>query len=240
MGEIVLVVIGILLALQINNWNESRKEREIEKRYLVNILSDLKDQSASIEIQMENEHNYFQATSQIIKRYEEHHSLVLDSSFYRLATLIASRKTFIITDPTYTDLISSGNSNILKNIETKNSLIKYYQELERIEKIIQNNNTLLVDQNYIPVFNKVGYYFNSLSTLFPDISSLHEDMTLFKYDTKLEEISKSIMSEDQNRLALMNTMSLRNIVAIGNYKLLKEIQFNTKSLIEKVEKELIH
>ena len=27
-GEIVLVVIGILIALYINNWNEQRKERE--------------------------------------------------------------------------------------------------------------------------------------------------------------------------------------------------------------------
>ena len=30
-GEIALVVIGILIALQINNWNEWRKDRIIEK-----------------------------------------------------------------------------------------------------------------------------------------------------------------------------------------------------------------
>ncbi|GAA4268157.1 DUF6090 family protein [Hyunsoonleella aestuarii] len=34
-GEIVLVVIGILIALQINNWNEDRKDRELEKEFLV-------------------------------------------------------------------------------------------------------------------------------------------------------------------------------------------------------------
>ena len=38
-GEIVLVVIGILIALQINNWNEWRKEREIESV----VLEDIKD-----------------------------------------------------------------------------------------------------------------------------------------------------------------------------------------------------
>jgi hypothetical protein len=38
-GEIVLVMIGILLALQVNNWNEWRKDREKEKI----ILSDLAD-----------------------------------------------------------------------------------------------------------------------------------------------------------------------------------------------------
>ena len=38
-GEIVLVVIGILIALQINNWNEARKEERFLKEYLVKIKS---------------------------------------------------------------------------------------------------------------------------------------------------------------------------------------------------------
>ena len=38
-GEIVLVVIGILIALQINNWNEARKEQRVLKEYLVKIKS---------------------------------------------------------------------------------------------------------------------------------------------------------------------------------------------------------
>src|SRR5210317_368566 len=41
-GEIVLVVIGILIALQINNWNEENKDIEQEKVYLKNLKEDLK------------------------------------------------------------------------------------------------------------------------------------------------------------------------------------------------------
>ena len=41
-GEIVLVVIGILIALQINNWNEQRKDRIIEKQILDEMLISLK------------------------------------------------------------------------------------------------------------------------------------------------------------------------------------------------------
>ena len=41
-GEIILVVIGILIALQINNWNESRKENKLAKNYYNRLLSDLK------------------------------------------------------------------------------------------------------------------------------------------------------------------------------------------------------
>ncbi|NND31961.1 MAG: hypothetical protein HKN76_05170 [Saprospiraceae bacterium] len=40
-GEIALVVMGILIALRINNWNEERKEAEVERQYMVGLLSDL-------------------------------------------------------------------------------------------------------------------------------------------------------------------------------------------------------
>ncbi len=46
-GEIVLVVIGILIALQINNWNEGRKENIHQKSVLSNLLQDLKSDSVS-------------------------------------------------------------------------------------------------------------------------------------------------------------------------------------------------
>jgi len=42
-GEIILVVIGILIALQINNWNEFRKERKIEKKLIVELHLTIKN-----------------------------------------------------------------------------------------------------------------------------------------------------------------------------------------------------
>lgn len=45
-GEIVLVVIGILIALGINNWNENRKNKNQEKFVLLNLYEDLKSDSS--------------------------------------------------------------------------------------------------------------------------------------------------------------------------------------------------
>lgn len=42
-GEIILVVIGILIALQVNNWNENRKKNELKKQYLSSLISDTKN-----------------------------------------------------------------------------------------------------------------------------------------------------------------------------------------------------
>lgn len=43
LGEILLVVIGILIALQINNWNETRKLRIQEKEILSSLVEELKN-----------------------------------------------------------------------------------------------------------------------------------------------------------------------------------------------------
>jgi hypothetical protein len=48
-GEIVLVVIGILIALQINNWNENRKTDIITQSYYAQILFDLDKETKNIE-----------------------------------------------------------------------------------------------------------------------------------------------------------------------------------------------
>ena len=42
-GEIILVVIGILIALQINNNNEARKEKALEKELINLLISDLEE-----------------------------------------------------------------------------------------------------------------------------------------------------------------------------------------------------
>jgi len=51
-GEIVLVVLGILIALQINNWNEERKQSKLEESTLMelraNLLADIEDFQADI------------------------------------------------------------------------------------------------------------------------------------------------------------------------------------------------
>jgi hypothetical protein len=47
-GEIILVMVGILLALQVNNWNENRKERIEESKLLTEIYEQLKDDTIRI------------------------------------------------------------------------------------------------------------------------------------------------------------------------------------------------
>ncbi|MBU3822026.1 hypothetical protein KO566_08145 [Flavobacteriaceae bacterium XHP0103] len=48
-GEIILVVIGILIALQINNWNENRKSRQLELLNIEQLILDIQEDSIDIQ-----------------------------------------------------------------------------------------------------------------------------------------------------------------------------------------------
>ena len=49
-GEILLVMIGILLALQVNNWNEKRKQSELETVYISRLVSDIQQDTMNVRI----------------------------------------------------------------------------------------------------------------------------------------------------------------------------------------------
>lgn len=48
-GEIVLVVIGILIALQVNNWNENRKKLELSQQTIANLKAELEEAQVELE-----------------------------------------------------------------------------------------------------------------------------------------------------------------------------------------------
>ena len=57
-GEIVLVVIGILIALQINNWNENRKLENRRQEYYSQLLDDLNNDIIFAQNTIEDFGNY--------------------------------------------------------------------------------------------------------------------------------------------------------------------------------------
>lgn len=51
-GEIVLVMVGILLALQVNNWNETKKQHKLDIEFLKGLKSELVVDTTSLNIKM--------------------------------------------------------------------------------------------------------------------------------------------------------------------------------------------
>ena len=134
LGEIVLVMIGILLALQVNNWNENQKKRNIETDVIASLNSEFK--SAKLEIislkKLIEERNTKLST------ISENCSLNKPSiSPERMDSLIWSSyalPTFNPPNGTLSDLLSSGKIDVLRNIELRKSLSEWNGALEEVKR----------------------------------------------------------------------------------------------------------
>lgn len=77
-GEILLVVIGILIALQVNNWNEDRKARKLEKSLLENLAKNLEQNCERLERRIayiKTNHKYEKIILSAIENKSYHDSL---------------------------------------------------------------------------------------------------------------------------------------------------------------------
>jgi len=81
-GEIVLVVIGILIALQINNWNNERFERRLETDILNEILVNLETDIQNIEIKKGANSAYIKANTKVIEHLKNKRPLTDSLRFY--------------------------------------------------------------------------------------------------------------------------------------------------------------
>ena len=158
----------------------------------------------------------------------------MDSLFFEKLTHINSRKTFLITDPTLTDLLSSGNIDLIKNKSFKDKLIIYYQELERIEKVIQNNNTLLVDRHFGTAFLNSGYYYNNSTATFPSHGYENSIALVRTYQNGLAEIASQLLQNPEKKLQLMNVVNLRHTVALAALGVMENSKNHTLKIIEEL------
>jgi hypothetical protein len=70
-GEIILVVIGILIALSLNNWNEDRKKDVLELILLEELQYNLKDDILDIEVNIGVHKNGLESAHIILQSFNE-------------------------------------------------------------------------------------------------------------------------------------------------------------------------
>ena len=121
-GEIILVVIGILIALSINNWNEARKTRDKEVVYLTNIKKDLQLTIFELEEFIANRKSKMNSANIILEYYNG--KLVNDWDYFNKNIInVYTWQSFYLIDNTYQELKNSGNFAILSSDSIKNDLL---------------------------------------------------------------------------------------------------------------------
>lgn len=121
-GEILLVVIGILIALQINDNNDLRKIRAKEIHYLQNIRTDLEINILEMDRYIDIRTGYIESANRIIKHFEGDPITDL-SAFNEDGVKIYSWQKFYQSNNTFQELVNSGNLALISNDSIKNMLL---------------------------------------------------------------------------------------------------------------------
>ena len=144
-GEILLVVIGILIALQVNNWNEARKNKSKERNYLQSLIQDLKNDSISYINGWANRYQakmdgLNMAKDNFFGDYIPKDTVAFINSIGKggIGSSIGGVR---INDNTFGDLISTGNLKLIENKNIRDYISGYYSNKEFIRGYLDNQKT---------------------------------------------------------------------------------------------------
>jgi hypothetical protein len=150
-GEIVLVVIGILIALQINNNNEAKKQRAQELHYLKNLKTDLQLNIAHIDTYIVTREAAIVSANTVIEHYEG--KPVEDLEAFNVHTVnIYTWQKFSQINNTFQELVNSGKLAMISNDSIKGLLLNLeslYKSLKDEEAHFRYDaETLLYEPQY--------------------------------------------------------------------------------------------
>jgi hypothetical protein len=147
-GEIVLVVIGILIALQINNWNEDRKARQLEHVYYCKLLEDIRlDKLLLKGLAVENEERIV-GSNNAISLLQKKNPSRKDVIMALRAAVAKTTFTFKPSKSAFEDIKSSGNLSILRDLNVKDALLNYYSTVEGYVDLVDVNSDATVAMHY--------------------------------------------------------------------------------------------
>ena len=141
--ELFLIVLGVLIALQVDNWNEARKETALMHEYLARMVLDLQRDITEFERISEAAEVRLAAGLRIrelllgAKPTNDDYTEML--RMLRRAGFTARPR---ISDYTFETLKSSGNLNLITDPDLRDAILSYYGYLEgrkQYNYIIEDN-----------------------------------------------------------------------------------------------------
>ena len=216
-GEIVLVVIGILIALQINTWNEQLKKSKLKNEYVASLVNDLTKDTIQLNSRLSLNKQMIKDLA-LIKDDITNGNIKTIEGFITLFTSIKGSGVRLINTyntNSFNLLISSGNIDLLNK-----QLREDIMELNRLQKF----------QKEITASNR-DYFFNfmeRISMKYPDLNNPFNTESINKLLWKginLDELPRDITSYlGQREYTIVRYIELTQNVLSQTEKVLKQLK----------------
>ena len=147
LGEVALIFVGISLAIAFQNWNDQRKKEILEKIYLEELLDDCRRDSTLLASYIKLSEGKYIDGLEVYKSLETR-VIQWDSSYFISRLFFTGRYLeYRPYFPTYDELISTGNLNVIENRVLKDDIRKFIQR-SRNDQTFWANEFRQRKQNY--------------------------------------------------------------------------------------------
>ncbi|MEQ6123636.1 DUF6090 family protein [Pseudotenacibaculum sp. MALMAid0570] len=228
-GEIFLVVIGILLALQFNNWNIERENSKKERWYLINIVEDIEYQKGDLKELKENYEWCLKTAKSILADYQRLQSFsAIDSFNYKLNSLMLVDN-FPNINNTYQELVSSGQQTLISNKDLSIDMIDYYLFCDDNYIDVKNNNDNIYYKDIHPIFSRLS------QTILEGTDLSEEQQSLLEYDAKTDAFLRKELEKPENILLLLNALRTHILLNTSHLEMVEETLEIGKLLVQKID-----
>ena len=216
-GEIVLVVIGILLALQINTWNEERKNQKEAHKIVLQLKTEFETNNDLVDSSIEYHRTRLNAVEGFIDGFGTTENLNADSLKSLVSDLGSDWKYEPIKN-IIESVISSGKINLIEN-DSVIQAIRYWGTAINKYNDLYKSQDELYNKNILPI--------------------LTENYPLFEFDPKHDSKFEANTNAIFNNLKNENSFVLiRNEAALLLYWTEESVKVTQNDILSKIDQEL--
>ena len=222
-GEIVLVMIGILLALQVNTWNEEIKERNIEQEYLTDLLEEMNYNFSELErVMLLNQKNN-EAAMELIKYTGPQKPVISEKLFETLIFRAMQREVqYRPNSGVIDEIISSGKLSIFESKKIRKIVSSWSGLMLRVR--FQEGELNGPRMDLLKIMNVDGNMKNAVSNVFGDAFEFSK--------SKFKSSNLSLLQSNRFENKLVGFIGTSKFLNSNYYTKLKKEILNSIQLIE--------
>ena len=226
-GEIVLVAIGILLALSINNWNEKNKNNKEASFQLSKLKDNLNADKVNLKTSISQDSLYISNLVfcvQVLSNEVEASKEDFFNSFQFMSTTV----NFEPTRGTFDGLISSGKIELINNQDLLDTLFSYYNEssYEAWDSALKDYSRNVIMPHLLE-FDHI-----------PNVTDINEGEGYTQFDATKFTISRKTIADYKNSLFVLNGLRQKIQLFEGQKIAYSELIKQIDTLIMNIETEL--
>ena len=159
--EILVVIVGVLIAFSLSNWNEGQKNKALEQSYYCKLLEDINQNADQIREHIRENESRVSNSNKLIQLLQSDDINREELVNMQRPSVSRTGKEFKPSNAAFDDFKSSGSLSILKDQEIKDQLIDYYTGIEAIADVLNVNSRYALDIYYNPKYNFacLGWYY---------------------------------------------------------------------------------